>query len=89
MALVARAGEGHRRVVADLSFSLNGSGAQIGEIKIGLNIASRRLEFEDNDMWALQLWGGLCLGLVSQSITVSSSQDPEKLRSLEVVHLML
>ena len=43
VALVARAGEGRRRVVADLAFALNGSGAQIGEIKTGLNIVSLQI----------------------------------------------
>ena len=78
VALVARAGEGRRRVVADLAFALNGSGAQIGEIKTGLNIVSRSLDFEDHEMWALQSWGELCLGLAAPRSTGSSSQDPEK-----------
>ena len=38
--LIARAGEGRRRVVADLVFALNGSGDQIGKINTGLNIFS-------------------------------------------------
>ena len=38
--LLARHGEGRRRVVVDLAFALNGYGSQIGEIKTGLNIVS-------------------------------------------------
>ena len=56
--LVAYDGEGHTRVFAYPSFALNGSGAQIGKIKTGLNIFSRRLDFEDHEMWALKSWGG-------------------------------
>ena len=83
--LVAQAVEGRRRVV----YSLNGFSAQICERKTGLNIVSRRLDFEDNEMWALQLWGELCLGLADPSITGSSIQDPDKSLSLKVVWLML
>ena len=40
VALVSHTGEGHICVIVDLLFDLNGSGAQIGKIKTGLNIVS-------------------------------------------------
>ena len=55
----------------------------------GLNIVSKRLDFDDHEMWTLHPWGGLCIGLAAPSSTGSNSQDPEKSLSLEVVWLML
>ena len=92
MALVAHAGEGCRRVVAEHAFALNGSGAQIGEIKTGLNSVSQRLDFVDHEMRALQLCGeggGLYLVLSAPCSTGSSTQDLEKSFIQEVLRMML
>jgi len=79
--LVARAGEGRRRVISDLALALNGQGIQI---------SSKEIENDDDNhqMWALQLWGELCIGLAAPRSS-GVNQDSNSSLSFEVVKVMM
>jgi hypothetical protein len=81
VALCARPGEGRRRVVMDLAIALSGN-------KKGNDVTAMRKSGSDQEMWALQSWAELCLGLSAPKSTGSSSESNSAL-SWEVVKLML
>uniref|UniRef100_A0A7S4S0Y2 HECT-type E3 ubiquitin transferase n=1 Tax=Ditylum brightwellii TaxID=49249 RepID=A0A7S4S0Y2_9STRA len=81
VALVARAGEGRRRVVTDLACALSG-----GTSHSSPTVKSN--ENEEKEMWALLSWGELCIGLAAPRSS-SISQDHHQSLSYEVVKLML
>ena len=90
VALVARAGEGRRRVIADLSFAL-GMGRHIVD---GNSVLSPKmtppkiLADDDIGLFALQAWGDLCMGLAAPRSN-GVNQDSNSNLSFEVVKLML
>ena len=87
VALVARAGEGRRRVIVELASALTGTNAVIATA--AANVPNGRSgDNESRHMWALQSWGELCLGLAAPRST-STSQDGNSTLSFEVVRLML
>jgi hypothetical protein len=89
VALVARSGEGRRRVIADLSFALSG-GLQKASGAKSLSadsppISSCRDELE---LCAVRAWGDLCIGLASPRSNGVNHDNNANL-SIEVVKLML
>ena len=80
--LVARAGEGRRRVISDLIFALSCSGSES---------PSEHKPIDDNEMWAISAWADLCLGLSAPKAANGSltSQDSNSSLSFGVVKLML
>lgn len=88
VALVARPGEGRRRVVSELTFALSG-----GRLGHSSNPASAKIDTGKSvgsacELHALQAWGELCIGLASPR---SNGKNPEGNSSLsfEVIKLML
>ena len=89
--LVARSGEGRRRVIADLVFALSSCGQH------SVEKSSQEKETSDNkaatEMWAISAWGDLCLSLSSPRSSNASSltgqQESDTHLSLGVVKLML
>jgi len=84
VALCARAGEGRRRVVSDLACALGGRCKAVP--------ASKSLDLKqhgsESEMWALQTWGELCIGLAAPKSS-GANQDNNSALSWEVVKLML
>mmetsp|Transcript_14088 Transcript_14088/g.20124 ORF Transcript_14088/g.20124 Transcript_14088/m.20124 type:complete len:3340 (-) Transcript_14088:211-10230(-) len=87
VALVARAGEGRRRIISDLVLALNGGG-QDSSISGQTVQKSSQIEDEDHEMWALLAWGELCIGLAAPRSS-SVNQDSNSSLSFEVVKVML
>lgn len=90
VALVARAGEGRRRVIADLSFAL-GMGKHIFDGNSTLSSNATLLKVftgDDVALFALQAWGDLCMGLAAPRSN-GVNQDSNSNLSFEVVKLML
>ena len=85
VALCARAGEGRMRVVSDLASALRGKGH-------GKNTTSNDYNPEnqgkDIEMWALQSWAELCIGLAAPRSS-GINQDNDTALSFQVVKLML
>ena len=77
--LCARAGEGRRRVVADLAVALRGEFD--GKSK-------ERTSMTERDLWALRSWGELCIG-ISAPRSSGINQDSDTALSWEVVRLMI
>jgi len=75
VALCARAGEGRRRVISELSLAL---GSATPNVRNG----------GDKEMWALFSWGELTLGLADPR-SASSSRNSQSALSYEVIKLML
>jgi hypothetical protein len=89
VSLVARAGEGRRRVVADLAFAL--SGGHLGHPSSSSRLVSPlkiQQSPDDIEFHALQAWGELCIGLAAPRSNGSSNEMNSTL-SFEVVKLML
>ena len=85
--LCARAGEGRRRVVSDLASALGGSTpSKLNEKEKGKSPLS--LSQSEREMWALQSWGELCIGL-SAPRSGGINFDSDAALSWEVVKLML
>ncbi len=84
--LVARAGEGRRRVISDLMFALRCRKSSGSEYPL-----SQHKPIEDNEMWAISAWADLCLGLSAPKAASGSltSQDSNSTLSFGVVKLML
>eukprot|EP00804_Cyclotella_cryptica_P030429 CCRYP_008520-RB/>CCRYP_008520-RB protein AED:0.03 eAED:0.03 QI:213/1/1/1/1/1/14/495/4469 len=92
--LIARSGEGRRRVVSDLLFALSCgriNNQQLLPSPSGTYpIISTNVIDQDFEMQALQTWGELCMGIAApRSVRVNASQDPNSSLSFEVVKLML
>ncbi|KAL7543885.1 hypothetical protein ACHAXR_013277 [Thalassiosira sp. AJA248-18] len=92
--LVARSGEGRRRVISDLVFALSCGKYPIEKKSHNPGpVDSSQLESSDCNakMWALKSWGELCMGLSAprSSNAVMPHQDSNSLLSFEVVKLML
>ena len=89
VSLVARAGEGRRRVVADLAFALSGGhlGHPSSTSKLVSSLKTQQSP-DDIEFHALQAWGELCIGLAAPRSNGSSSEMNSTL-SFEVVKLML
>ena len=90
VALVARAGEGRRRVIADLAFAL--SGGSLGDIDGPTPKDTKEMvpstSVPDNENRALQAWGDLCIGLAAPRSNGVSYESSSSL-SYEVIRLML
>lgn len=87
VALVARAGEGRRRVISDLTHALTG-GIDCYRKQDQSKIEAPSGRDDDKEMWALQSWGELCIGLAAPRST-SINQDNNSSLSFEVVRVML
>ncbi|CAM9533745.1 unnamed protein product, partial [Chrysoparadoxa australica] len=76
VALAARAGEGRRRVLSELvtALSCRGASAQVGT---------------DAELWALQAWGELVLGLAAPRASEVHNTDTNAPLSWEVVRIMM
>ena len=90
VALVARAGEGRRRVLADLAFALSG-----GSMGFFDNVTTSMDQTEtsstrspNKENCALQAWGDLCIGLAAPRSNGVSHESNLSL-SYEVIKLML
>jgi len=79
VALVARSGEGRTCVISELTHALKGERCTLSQIDSSN---------EDKEMWALQSWGELCIGLAAPR-SVNSTHDTDSSLSYEVVKLML
>jgi len=84
VALVARAGEGRKRVIVELAYAMNGGGVSSPAVSTGTSGSSS----DGRQMWALQSWGDLCIGLAAPRSS-GVSQDGNSTLSFEVVRLML
>eukprot|EP00571_Detonula_confervacea_P003423 CAMPEP_0172329052 /NCGR_PEP_ID=MMETSP1058-20130122/60671_1 /TAXON_ID=83371 /ORGANISM="Detonula confervacea, Strain CCMP 353" /LENGTH=4507 /DNA_ID=CAMNT_0013046199 /DNA_START=90 /DNA_END=13614 /DNA_ORIENTATION=- len=83
--LVARSGEGRRRVISDLVFALScGQGSLEKE-------STNSQRDENAEMWAISAWGDLCMGLSAPRSSAGSlsGQDSNATLSFGVVKLML
>mmetsp|Transcript_14411 Transcript_14411/g.17071 ORF Transcript_14411/g.17071 Transcript_14411/m.17071 type:complete len:2242 (-) Transcript_14411:200-6925(-) len=78
--LVARAGEGRRRVISDLALALNGQGAHHSEVM--------ECDDDNHQLWALRVWGELCIGLAAPRSS-GVNQDSNSSLSFEVVRVMM
>jgi len=90
VSLVARAGEGRRRVVAGLSFALSG-GREHGVDKSIIQAnspVSYEESSEDLELCALRAWGDLCIGLAAPRSN-GVNHDNDSNLSIDVVRLML
>ena len=87
VALVARPGEGRRRVIAELVFAL--SGGQLG-ISSATQFRPEKpiLHTRASELHALQAWGELCMGLAAPRSN-GSNHDSNSILSFEVVKIML
>jgi len=90
VALVARAGEGRRRVITDLSFAL--SGGSLGPLENDViednTVMALSTWSADSENRALQAWGDICIGLAAPR---SNGVNLDNIASLsyEVIKLML
>ena len=85
VALVARPGEGRKRVILELTFAL--SGGHLGH-SLTTTMKAKPFVGSAKELHALQAWGELCIGLASPR---SNGKNPEgnSSLSLEVIRLML
>ena len=92
--LVARSGEGRRRVISELVSALS-CGKYPAEKKTKnseVKASQQEPLDEDAQMWALQSWGELCMGISaprSGSASSLTSSESNSVLSFEVVKLML
>ena len=89
VALVARPGEGRKRVISELTFAL--SGGHLGHASSAsgpTQLTEKPVVGKAKELHALQAWGELCIGLASPR---SNGKNPEgnSSLSLEVIRLML
>lgn len=92
IALVARPGEGRKRVITELAFAL--SGGKVGpSSSIGAsNVHNNKVQPHADELHALQAWGELCIGLAaprSNGNNYDGSYDGVSTLSFEVVKIML
>ena len=86
-ALVARPGEGRRRVIADLVFAL--SGGRLGHASASGSGAERvSAESSNRGLCALQAWGELCLGFAAPRSN-GRNVDATTGLSIETLRIML
>jgi hypothetical protein len=87
VALVARPGEGRRRVIAELVFALSG-----GQLGLSSSSTTRPekpiLHTNAGELHALHAWGELCIGLAAPRSN-GSNYDGNATLSFEVVKIML
>lgn len=89
VALVARPGEGRKRVISELTFALSGGHLGHSSNTAGLTqLTAKPVVGNAKELHALQAWGELCIGLASPR---SNGKNPEgnSSLSLEVIRLML
>jgi hypothetical protein len=87
VSLVARTGEGRRRVIADLTSAL--SGGHLGHTSSSPASSPANARGPDeNEFHALQSWGDLCIGLAAPRSN-GVNHDNTSTLSFEVVKLML
>jgi len=84
VSLCARAGEGRRRVISELSLALWGGNMRAK----ASTMCDAQYDIVDKEMWALFSWGELCLGLAAPRSS-TTNRDSQSALSLEVVKLML
>mmetsp|Transcript_3628 Transcript_3628/g.8298 ORF Transcript_3628/g.8298 Transcript_3628/m.8298 type:complete len:4344 (+) Transcript_3628:221-13252(+) len=87
IALVARPGEGRRRVISELAFALSG-GAQGLRSSHALPPQKPVVSSQAKELHALQAWGELCIGLAAPRSN-GSNYDGNSTLSFEVVRIML
>jgi E3 ubiquitin-protein ligase HUWE1 len=85
-ALVARPGEGRKRVVADLVFCL--SGGQLGHGPMSPTQSLGRTTLATSELSALQAWGELCLGFAAPRSNGRNLEGSVSL-SMETIKVML
>lgn len=87
IALVARPGEGRRRVIAELTFAL--SGGKLGlPSSTGVPRKQSIVAPRSKELHALLAWGELCIGLAVPRSS-GSNYDGNSILSFEVVKIML
>eukprot|EP00536_Pseudo-nitzschia_multiseries_P010994 jgi/Psemu1/326262/estExt_fgenesh1_pg.C_3550003 len=87
VALVARPGEGRRRVIIELVFAL--SGGQLGLASASsFRPVKSPLHPRPSELHALQSWGELCIGFAAPKSN-GNSYDSNSLLSYEVIKIML
>ena len=89
--LVARSGEGRRRVIADLMFALSGGRCPF-ENRSTASTSSDSVSNEhgdDTECWALLSWGELCTSLSAPRFHNSVIDVDSRMLSFDVVKLML
>lgn len=89
--LVARSGEGRRRVIADLMFALSGGRCPFENRVLApalSNSVTKQWE-KDIECWALQSWGELCTSLSAPRFNNTVIDVDSKMLSFDVVKLML
>ena len=89
--LVARSGEGRRRVIADLMFALSGGRCPFENRSVAptLSESAAKQSDEDIECWALQSWGELCTSLSAPRFNNTVIDVDSKMLSYDVVKLML
>ena len=88
--LVARTGEGRRQIITDLVFALSCGQISLTNSYGSVEIPQQEALDTNAEIWALKLWGELCVGLLApRSSNVLTSQDSNSVLSFEVVKLML
>jgi hypothetical protein len=89
--LVARAGEGRRRVIADLMFALSGGWCPFENRSVlsTLSDSATNQRGEDIECWALRSWGELCTSLSAPRFNNTSIDVDSRMLSFDVVKLML
>jgi E3 ubiquitin-protein ligase HUWE1 len=86
-ALVARPGEGRKRVIADLTFALSGGRLGHSPSNAGCSKYSPS-ECTSKELCALQAWGELCLGFAAPRSNGRNQEGTTSL-SVETVRIML
>lgn len=85
--LVARPGEGRRRVIGELAFAL--SGGMIGlSASPAATVSPQLPPLSLSELQALSSWGDLCLGLAAPRNS-GSNYDDDKTLSVDVIRIML
>lgn len=89
--LVARSGEGRRRVIADLMFALSGGRCPFENRVLAPALSNSATKQCDKDIecWALQSWGELCTSLSAPRFNNTAIDVDSKMLSFDVVKLML
>lgn len=87
--LVARSGEGRRRVIADLMFALSGGRCPFENRSLASTLSNSAANDKDTECWALHSWGELCTRLSAPRFNNTSIDVDSKMLSFDVVKLML
>ena len=89
--LVARSGEGRRRVISDLMFALSGGCCPFEDRSVASTSSdsATNQRGEDIECWALRSWGELCTNLSAPRFNNTSIDVDSKMLSFDVVKLML